>query len=66
VNELALIKEEWLLPLGGICLAIALLADRFLVIDNGIVDFLVGVLTGMSMVLNIVGLWKTGRKLSSS
>jgi hypothetical protein len=66
VYELALIKEEWLLPLGGICLAVAILADRFLVIDNGILDFIVGVFTGMSMVLNLVGLWKAGRKLSST
>ncbi len=63
---MALIKDEWLLPLGGIFLAIAILADRFLVTDAGILDFIIGVFTGMSMVLNIVGLWKAGRKMSSS
>ena len=62
---MALIKDEWLLPLGGICLAIALLADRFLMVDVPIVDFTVGILTGLSLVLNIFGLVKMGRKLSS-
>ncbi|MGY5872346.1 MAG: hypothetical protein RTV72_08885 [Candidatus Thorarchaeota archaeon] len=62
---MALIKNEWLLPLGGICLAIALLTDRFLMIDVPIVDFVVGIFTGISMALNLVGLVKMGRKASS-
>ena len=62
---MALIKDEWLLPLGGICLAIALLADRFLMIEIPIVDFLVGVFTGLSLVLNLVGLVKMSRKARS-
>lgn len=64
---MALIKEEWLIPLGGICLAIALLADRFLApaLDIPVLDFLVGVFTGMSVVLNLVGLIKMGRKAAS-
>lgn len=62
---MALIKDEWLLPLGGICLAVAILADRFLVIDVPILDFVVGVFTGLALVLNPVGLVKTSRKLSS-
>ena len=63
---MALIKDEWLLPLGGIFLAIAILADRFLMIDVPLLDFVVGVCTGLALVLNLVGLAKTGRKLSSS
>ncbi|MGY5860506.1 MAG: hypothetical protein RTU63_14135 [Candidatus Thorarchaeota archaeon] len=63
---MALIKNEWLVPIGGICLAIALLADRFLVtaVDVPLLDFLVGVLTGLSITLNLVGLVKMGRKVS--
>ena len=66
MNLLALIKNEWLVPIGGICLAIALLADRFLVtaVDVPLLDFLVGVLTGLSITLNLVGLVKMGRKVS--
>jgi hypothetical protein len=64
---MALIKEEWLLPLGGICLAIAILADRFLAasLDIPILDFVVGVFTGLALVLNLVGLIKMSRKVSS-
>ena len=62
---MALIKDEWLIPIGGICLAIAILADRFLLIDEPILDFLIGVLTGMSMILNLVGLVKMGRNATS-
>lgn len=62
---MALIKNEWLIPLGGICLAIAILADRFLLIEEPILDFVIGVLTGMSMILNLVGLVKMGRKAAS-
>ena len=63
---MALIKDEWLLPLGGIFLAIAILADRFLMIDVPLLDFVVGIFTGLALVLNLVGLAKTSRKLSSS
>ena len=62
---MALIKDEWLLPLGGICLAIALLSDRFLMVDVPIVDFMVGVFTGLALVLNLFGLVKMSRKVSS-
>ena len=55
---MALIKGEWLLPLGGICLAIAILADRFLLIDIPSLDFVVGMFTGLALVLNLVGLVK--------
>jgi hypothetical protein len=65
VDYLALIKEEWLLPLGGICLAIAIMADRFLLVDAPILDFLVCVFTGMALVLNLVGLVKMSRKAAS-
>jgi len=57
-----LLKDEWLLPLGGIFLAIAILAERFLVIDALILDFLIGVSTGLALVLNLVGLVKLSRK----
>ena len=59
---MVLIKGEWLLPIGCICLAAAILADRFLVVEAPLLDFIVGVLTGMSVVLNLVGLYRTRRK----
>ena len=62
---MALIKDEWLLPLGVICLAIALLSDRFLMIDVPIVDFLVGVFSGLALVLNVFGLIRMSRKSTS-
>jgi hypothetical protein len=64
---MALIKEEWLIPIGGICLAIAILADRFLAttLDIPVLDFLVGIFTGISVALNLTGLVKMGRKAAS-
>jgi len=59
---MALIRDEWLIPIGGICLAVAILADRFLMVDIPILDFIIGILTGMSIVLNLVGLYKIGRR----
>ncbi|MBN2228501.1 MAG: hypothetical protein JW779_02835 [Candidatus Thorarchaeota archaeon] len=61
-----LLKDEWLIPIGGICLAIAILADRFLVADVQILDFIIGVLTGMALVLNLLGLYRMGRQTRSS
>jgi hypothetical protein len=55
---MAVIKDEWLIPIGCICLAASILLDRF-VTGDGIVDFLIGVLTGISIVLNLVGLYKS-------
>ena len=55
---MALIKDEWLLPFGGLCLAVAIGLDRFLVGD-GILDFAVGVFIGLSMVLNLAGLYRS-------
>jgi len=65
VTYMVLIKDEWLLPLGGIFLAIAILVERFLLVDVPILDFLIGVFTGMSLVLNLVGLIKINRKAAS-
>ena len=62
---MVLIKEEWLVPIGCICLAAAILADRFLIVEAPVLDFIIGVLTGMSVVLNLVGLYKAGRKSKS-
>jgi hypothetical protein len=59
---MALIRDEWLIPIGGICLAIAILAERFLVVELPILDFIIGLLTGVALILNLVGLYKVGRK----
>ncbi|MFW9956942.1 MAG: hypothetical protein ACFFCT_02635 [Candidatus Odinarchaeota archaeon] len=59
---MALIKDDWLIPIGGICLAIAILSDRFLMVDIPVLDFIIGVFTGMSVVLNLVGLYRMRSK----
>ena len=51
-----LLKNEWLIPVGSICLVAAILADRFLLIESSVLDFIIGILTGMSLVLNLIGL----------
>lgn len=55
---MALLRDEWLIPIGGICLAAAILTDRFVPLEAAILDFIIGVLTGLSMVLNLVGLYR--------
>ncbi len=60
---MAKVKDEWLIPIGGICLAAAILFDRF-IIGVGLVDFAIGILTGLSIVLNLVGLHKSRNRLS--
>jgi hypothetical protein len=62
---MVLLKEEWLMPIGCICLAAAILAERFLMVDAPVLDFTIGVLSGMSVVLNLVGLYRTGRNSKS-
>lgn len=59
---MALIKDNWLIPIGGICLAIAILSDRFLMVDVPVLDFIIGMFTGMSVVLNLVGLYRMRSK----
>jgi hypothetical protein len=54
---LAILRDDLLIPIGGICLAAALLIDRFAGLGVG-VDFLVGLLTGLSIALNLAGLYK--------
>lgn len=54
---MAILKDDLLIPVGGICLAAAILMDRF--VGSGTsVDFLVGLLTGLSIVLNLLGLYR--------
>lgn len=54
---MAILKDDLLIPVGGICLAAAILMDRF-VGSGASVDFLVGLLTGLSIVLNLLGLYR--------
>ena len=56
---MVLLHDEWLIPIGSMCLAVAILADRFLIIENSLLDFTIGMLTGISLVLNIIGLART-------
>ena len=55
---MVVLKNEWLIPVGCICLAISILLDRF-VVGDGILDFIIGILTGLSIVLNLVGLYRS-------
>lgn len=55
---MAILKDEWLIPIGCICLALSILLDRF-VVGDGIIDFVIGILTGLSITLNLVGLHKS-------
>lgn len=59
---MVLVKDKYLIPIGVLCLAFAILVDRFLPQDS-VTSFLVGVLTGISIVTNLVGLYREGRKL---
>lgn len=56
-----ILKDEWLIPIGGICLAIALVVDRFLP-ENDVLSFLIGILIGLSITLNLVGLYRSRGK----
>ena len=60
-DRMAIVKDEWLIPLGVLCLAAALLVDRFIP-GEGILDFIIGVLIGLSMTLNLVGLYRSRNK----
>ena len=53
-----ILKDEWLIPIGGICLAIALVIDRFLP-ENDVLSFVMGILIGLSITLNLVGLYRS-------
>jgi uncharacterized membrane protein YjjP (DUF1212 family) len=56
---MALMKNEWLIPVGVLCLAAAILSDRFLLMIGGtVLDFVVGILAGVSIVLNFAGLYR--------
>ena len=54
---MGILRDDLLIPVGGICLAAALLIDRF-VGPGAIVDFVVGLLIGSSIVLNLIGLYR--------
>jgi len=54
---MAILRDDLLIPIGGLCLAAAILIDRF--IGPGVlIDFLVGVFTGLAIILNLVGLYR--------
>ncbi|MFW9967272.1 MAG: hypothetical protein ACFFEA_08980 [Candidatus Thorarchaeota archaeon] len=57
-NPKMILKNEWLIPLGGLCLAIALTIDHFLP-ENEALSFLMGILIGLSITLNLVGLYRS-------
>ncbi|MCK5239596.1 MAG: hypothetical protein KAR33_08625 [Candidatus Thorarchaeota archaeon] len=59
---MALLKDKYLIPIGMLCVAFALLIDRFLPVDS-VTSFLVGILIGLSITLNVVGLYKARRTL---
>ena len=60
---MAILRDDLLIPVGGICLAAALLIDRFIG-SGSLVDFLVGILIGLSIILNLLGLYRRGKNSS--
>ena len=62
---MAILKDDHLLPLGMVCLAIALVLERF-ASPLLAIDFFLGVLDGMAVTLMIAGLYKTGRSRAVS
>jgi hypothetical protein len=61
---MVLMKDERLIPVGSLCLAAAILCDRFLVVELAVLNFVVGVLTGVALVLNLVGLYRMRKSKS--
>jgi len=59
---LGILRDDLLIPVGGICLATAIILDRFIG-EGTLIDFLVGLFTGMAIILNLVGLYRSGKKL---
>jgi len=57
-NLKMILKNEWLIPLGALCLAITLTIDHFLP-ENEALSFLMGILIGLSITLNLVGLYRS-------
>ncbi len=53
--------KKYLLPLGMICLSVAILADYFLSADSTL-SFSLGILYGLSIPLNIAGIYRTMKK----
>jgi hypothetical protein len=61
---MGILRDDLLIPIGGLCLAAAILIDRF--IGPGVLmDFLVGVFTGLAIILNLVGLYRRGKNQSN-
>jgi type III secretory pathway component EscV len=59
---MAILKRKYFLPLGMLCLALSVIFDHFLP-PAVVVDFLVGVFAGMSVVLNMAGIYVESRRL---
>jgi hypothetical protein len=60
---MAIQGDDLLIPVGGLCLAVAILMDRFIG-PGALIDFLIGIFTGLSIMLNLVGLYRRGKKPS--
>jgi hypothetical protein len=61
VNRQMALMEDWLIPVGVLCLSAAILTDRFLMMEARALSFVVGMLTGVAMALNLVGLCRMGK-----
>jgi len=57
-------KQALALPIGLILLAIALLIERFFPENDGL-DFIAGFLIGISIVLNLIYIYKRSKKTLS-
>lgn len=59
---MAILKRKYFLPLGMMCLALSVILDHFFP-PYVVVDFLVGVFAGVSVVLNMAGIYVESRRL---
>lgn len=55
---MVLMKDDWLIPVGCLLLAAAILSDRFLALQVPVLDFVIGLLTGIAIVFNLAGLYR--------
>jgi hypothetical protein len=55
------LRGKWLMPAGGICLAVAVFADRLLVLQTLAVNLIIGILTGISLAFSLAGLYRMRR-----
>jgi len=54
--------KKYFLPIGLLCLSVAVLIEYFLSVEPGL-SFFLGMLYGLSVPLNIAGIYRAGKRL---